>query len=282
MKFNICMIKPDGYPHSAAFTELADLIHYTLLDIGHTSTISVNNTFPDARNIIIGCHLLNPQLIAHIPRSSIILNTEQIYRDDTAWNENIFEWVSHFETWDYSEKNILKLKEIGIGTAKLLQIGYHPRLARISKLPMQDIDVLFYGSVNDRRASVLTGLQAAGLKVKAVFGVYGNERDQLIASSKVVLNLHYYNSKIFEIVRTFYLMTNSKAVVSEVDKDTSIADFYREGIYPSEYEHLVESCQKLIEDNTTRELVEKRALEAISKLPQKEFLLPLLDSSNNP
>jgi hypothetical protein len=74
-KINICIIKPKDYIHSYAFWELAELIYFSLIEIGFESRIVFNNVEPDIKNILIGCHLLDPKLIEKIPKSTIILNT---------------------------------------------------------------------------------------------------------------------------------------------------------------------------------------------------------------
>jgi hypothetical protein len=277
MRFHVCLVKPAGYPHSAAFAELASLLALGLRDLGHHAEVGLNRLAPDARNIIVGCHLLDPSAIDHAPTSTIVVNTEQVYADSTAWNATILEWARRFETWDYSERNLGKLREIGAVSPRLLRIGFHPALARIGKPASQDIDVLFYGSMGERRRAVIDALRASGLDVTAVFGVYGPERDRLIARAKVVLNVHHYRSQIFEIVRVFYLMTNSKAVVCEVGEGTSMDPGYRDGIFPSPYEGLPEACIRLVGDDALRTETEGRALAAISKLPQAELLAPLLE-----
>ncbi len=276
MNYNICLIQPDGYLHSAAFTELAELVGYGLEDLGHSVAISQNRFSPGATNMIIGCHLLDPALIDQVPKQSIVINTEQIFNDKTEWNSNIFKWTSSFETWDYSERNVVKLLEIGARNPKLLRLGFHEKLARIRKSDSQDIDVLFYGSIGDRRQKVIDALKAAGCQVHAVFGVYGAERDKLIARSRVVLNMHHYESKIFEIVRVFYLMTNSKAVVGEVGESTEIDPHYAEGIFRSRYEDLVKSCKLVIDDDKLRVELESKALRTIQLRPQGKLLEPLL------
>lgn len=276
MNYNVCIIKPEGYVHSAAFTELAELIGFSLQDLGHGAVINTNQIYADAVNIIIGCHLLDSGYIQQVPKTSIIINTEQVYNDQTAWNPNIFKWASGFETWDYSNRNIEKLREAGASHIKFLQIGYHPKLARISESENQDIDILFYGSMNERRLNIINQLKEAGCNVRIEFGLYGEERDKLISRAKVVLNLHHYNSEIFEIVRVFYLMTNSKAVVGEVNKSTSVEPCYLEGIYPSSYDQLVDSCIKLVKDDKLRMDLEGMALETIKKLPQQEIIAALL------
>jgi hypothetical protein len=277
MKYNICIVRPDTYIHSAAFTELAELVGYGLQDLGHSVAFSVNNTFADAQNIIIGCHLLDPSLIDSTPKTSIIVNTEQLSADHSPWHDRIYRWVSRFETWDYSERNLAILKAVGAQEPKLLRLGFHKKLARIQKSNHQDIDVLFYGSIGDRRKKIIDDLKATGSNVISVFGVYGEDRDRLIARSKIVLNLHHYNSQVFEIVRVFYLMINAKAVVGEVGENTAIDPYYVPGICAANYDALVPSCLGLIADRESREEMEHKALETISRRPQSELLAPLLE-----
>ena len=278
MNFNICIIQPEGYIHSMAFLELAELINYSLIEIGHKSCISFNKIEHKARNIIIGVHLLNTKEIPQIPIDTVILNTEQIFSDHTSWNSNIFTWAKKFETWDYSDRNIIKFEEIGAPKVKLLNIGHQPELRRIVKSHTQEIDVLFYGSINDRRRKIIDELSKSGIKIKAVFGVYGRNRDELISKSKIVLNLHHYKSEIFEIVRIFYLLTNSKAVVGEVNATTSVDNHIKSGILPAKYEELVSTCLELLASPSKIKTLEEIAHNSIIQFPQKIFTSKLLDS----
>jgi hypothetical protein len=276
MFFNICIVRPQDYIHSAAFTELAELLAFSLQDLGHESNICINKVAAETTNFIIGCHLLDVGWMTQVPASTIILNTEQIYDDSSTWTAAIFQWAANFEVWDYSERNIQKLIEVGARKVKFLQIGFHQKLARIAKPAVQDIDVLFYGSLNARRRKVIHELQQRGCAARAEFGLYGKQRDELIARSKVVLNLHFYNSQIFEIVRVFYLMTNAKAVVAEVNTTTSIDECYVGGIFPCPYEQLVRSCLDLVADEKHRLELEAKAFATIAKLPQRDFTLAAL------
>lgn len=193
-----------------------------------------------------------------------------------SWNENVARWVSCFETWDYSERNFDRLQEWGAKTPKLLRLGFHPKLARIQKAEVQDIDVLFYGALGARRRQVIEGLKARNCNVKAVFGVYAAERDALISRAKLVLNLHHYQSQIFEIVRVFYLMSNAKAVVSEVGENTSIDGCYLKGVFPAAYDSLVDACVDMVSDDSRRKALEAKSLESIRMLPQREFMRQVL------
>ena len=99
--------------------------------------------------------------------------------------------MARFPVWDYSQANVDVLRAAGHQRVSHVPLGYVPELARVRAVPKQDIDVLFYGSRNERRNHVLAQLQARGLKVQALFGVYGEQRDQYIGRAKVVLNTHF-------------------------------------------------------------------------------------------
>ena len=275
-KFNICLVAPDNYVHSLAFLELGELIHYSLKELGLQTKIAFNNIESDQKNILIGCHLLNPSLISQLPRNTIILNTEQIYKDDTPWNQTIFDWAAMFDVWDYSIKNIEKFNSLGINNVQHFQIGFQQELSRIVKAENQDIDVLFYGSINDRRKIIIDALIKNGLKVKTLFGVYGKSRDEWISRSKIVLNHHFYHSQIFEVIRVFYLLTNSVAVMGEVNETTWIPAAYKAGICAAKYEDLIEKCMDLINNQVKRKALQENALESISRHPQKLFMSELL------
>ncbi|MBS7805562.1 hypothetical protein KIH24_13395 [Rhizobiales bacterium TNE-4] len=276
MKYNICTVQPPGYVHAHAFDEVAILIGAGLEDLGYLATINANKIDHDARNIIIGCHLLDPQSANIIPTNSIVLNTEQLSNEIGSWNQNIMFWLQRYEAWDYSIKNIENIKAVGLTQPKHLMLGFHEKLLSIPKARHQDIDVLFYGSMNERRRKTLDEISNRGLKVKELFGIYGKERDEWISRSKIVLNLHFFNTKIFEIVRCFYLMINSKAVVAEIDNETSINPLYCDGIYATSYANIADECLRLCSDQHARDEIEFKASKTIKNLPQKKLLQSLL------
>lgn len=277
-KFNICIVRPENYIHSHAFLELGELIYYSLQELGAEVTITFNRMDPTYRNIIIGCHLLNPDLMPHLPDSTVILNTEQIYTDPKSWNETIIAWAKNFEVWDYSIRNIEKFHELGISGVKHLKIGFQKELVRLNRSAAKDVDILFYGCINERRKKILDQLEKSGLKVKTLFGVYGKERDDWIERSKLVLNHHFYETEIFEIVRVFYLMTNSIAVVGEVNETTSIDCMYSNGIMAAKYDDLVNSCIEVVKNQSLRDSIQESAIDAISKYPQKLFTQAVIAS----
>jgi len=275
MKFNICIIQPKDYVHSMAFWELAELLLYSLHDLNHQAAIQFNKIDTDCKNIVIGFHLLDIKYVSQLPKNSVLINAEQ-FLGGTPWNENILQWIRSFEVWDYSTQNIEFFKAQGIENIKYLELGYQSELSRIETKAVQDIDVLFYGSINARRARILDDLKGSGLNVHTSFGIYGKDRDDLIARSKLVLNLHYYDSEIFEVVRVFYLLANSIPVVGEINPSTVVSDIYKNSVLGVPYQELVNACISLIKDAQARNLQGRRGFENMRRFPQKLFTLNLI------
>jgi hypothetical protein len=275
-KFNICIIQPTGYVHSLAFLELAELILHSLIDLGHKSFLTFNQIDNHATNIIIGCHLLDPTRAILLPSDTIIINTEQLDGNESPWRTAILEWGRRFVIWDYSTKNIHWFSENGIYNAKHLRIGYQRQLERLKTNAPKNIDILFYGCINQRRLKILNELENTGLCVKHLFGIYGSDRDRWIERSQLVLNVHYYASQIFEIVRVFYLITNSVAVISEINKTTSIDIIYKPAIESCPYTNLTNRVTAILNQPTIIQELRQKAHAEISKYPQKHFTEILL------
>ena len=60
----------------------------------------------------------------------------------------------------------------------------------------RDVDVLFFGLMNPRRAALLAAVNASGLAVHVLTGetmTFGGALDGILARTKIVLNLHFYD-----------------------------------------------------------------------------------------
>lgn len=276
-RFNICIIEPEGYSHSGVFYELGDLLYFSLRELGYFVQLRKNHIESSVINIIIGIHLFDPSCIKHIPKNTIILNTEQLHSVNSLWSKWIIKWFSSgFELWDYSDKNLIYLKKFGIKNVKKFNIGYQRNLHRLTLDKNPEIDVLFYGSINQRRRFIFDELQKCGLRIKVLHGVYGHERDKWIEKSKVVLNHHFYEAQIFEVVRVFYLLINGVAVVGEVNPSTHIEDRFKNSILGVPYTDIVQSTVEIIKNEQQLKQLRERGLESITQFPQINFIKELL------
>ncbi len=269
------------YPHSHAFDEIAATLVASLNQLGHDAIGSDHVAHPERR-----CIMLAPQLLEawaqRVPDDAILYNLEQIDRESTWITAHLLDRFRRHELWDYSERNRAALRERhGISHTRLLPVGHSPVLERIDSDSKPDIDVLFYGSPNDRRIATLEALDRFGVSVMPLFGVYGAERDAFIARARIVLNIHYYNAQIFEQVRVSYLLANARFVISE-DGDPEAEAQWRGGLVFAPYAQLAETCLGYLERDRARDRIRLAGRELMRARPQHEFLRQLLSVPAQP
>lgn len=98
-------------------------------------------------------------------------------------------WIANAdEVWDYDEANFMYLQEL-TNNLKLHSLQSYKDWS-IYEPVEKDIDILFYGSINDHRAKLLNEL-AKRHKV-CVLTFEWNKLDNYIMRSKILLNIHYY------------------------------------------------------------------------------------------
>jgi hypothetical protein len=182
-----------------------------------------------------------------------------------------------YPVWDYSQSNVERLAAWHVRRLTHVPIGYVPELTRIAAVP-EDIDVLFYGSNSPRRRAVLDTLRGQGFRVERLFGVYGADRDAMIARSKIVINMHLYEAKVFEIVRVSYLLANRRAVVSERSVNPAEDDDLASGIAFAAYDELVDRCVELLGDDRSRQELGQRGYQVFSARSQVAILGEVLSS----
>lgn len=270
----IWIVTPKGYIHSQAFSEAAYALQSAFEVLGGSAPLVRNIDEWNGRiPIVYGGNLLREDAIRALPKGSIIINLEQVSPESTWMTRNYGKLLHAFPVLDYSPRNRQKLIDAGFAHAELLEVGYTAQLSRIEHAPDKDIDVLFYGSLNAERKAILDQLTALGLNVVHLFGIYGAERDKAIARAKVVLNMHYFRSAIFEIVRVSYLLANHVCVVTEGDTNEPDIQPYLDGMAVTDYDGLVERCVALVKNDTERQVIAQRGFDIMSSRSQAAFLL---------
>lgn len=276
MKVNI--VRPIG-EHSGIFAEWAELLCYSILELGYEASISMSEFKPNQVNIVIGIHY-SDQFLDELPEDAIIINTEPLFGrpSNPEWTHKIIKYASKYRIWDYDLRNIEIFKGLGFHDVQLFQFGYQPELERIPFYPDSErpIDVLFYGSTNLRRKIVLDKLSSRNLHLATLFNSYGRDRDEKIARSKIVVNMHYEDVGSFEIVRNHYLLNNGVAIVSEISATTSIEARYLNCVVGSDYLDFESTCHKIIENPTYLIQIREKALMEFKKHRQAAFMENLL------
>jgi hypothetical protein len=316
---NILVLSPPDYTHNQAFFEIALSFQSALKQIGDEPQLTTNPDECEGTTLVFGAHLI-PALGGEIDGGNyIIYQSEQLTATNSLFVDGKYKDIlGKHPVWDYSTENISALKKFGIdathvpigyskcmsniktgrsatitggGTAGKVAIGYaewggvYPQVSPDGQFT-QDIDVCFYGSVNERRLKILDALKAVKVKEEltdgnviernltvASFVGYGGYRDKLIARSKIVLNLHYYDSAIFETFRCSHLFANKKLVISEFGKDKGLEEKYYHGAVFCEYDDIVTSCiHYLKEGNEERGEIAKQGFDIFRSVTQADIL----------
>jgi hypothetical protein len=203
---------------------------------------------------------LDDALVA-MGRGDVCLNTheapEQIPGGSVAW---------HFEnqTCDYGERPVWSFSPRHWKQRwKHVPVGYHPSMERFDRSAEPDIDVVFAGCVNGRRAHLFNRLAANGLRVVVIPpGVYGKQRDDVIARAKLAINLLFYVDGVYPTLRAAHLVANRVPLVSEVAPE--IPDWVGLRV---DYTDLEKTIVRLLKEPTMLRQNAELAFEAFRKRP---------------
>jgi hypothetical protein len=273
-------VPPDPRVHGLnGYREVIETVAWGLEQLGHGVSYALNESMPEVTNIVFGAQVMPIAALKQLPPGTIIYNFEQMRNIGAAAQiraeVRYYAQVPHFEIWDYTAANLPGWRTLGRHQVKIVPVGYAPVLTRIPKAPSQDIDVLIYGMSGERRLRTFHALVQRGLSAVFVSGLYGAARDELISRAKIVLNINLYpQTRIFEIVRVSYLLANRKAVVADLDADTSIDDDIRSAVkFATSLEQLLSLCEALANNERERAKLEERGFSCISRRDIRDVLI---------
>lgn len=159
---------------------------------------SLKNEFKDDKSnnvIICGAHDFSRTQSIDLYKKKydkvIVFNQEPLTATQRQFmHKGYFAWLKQAdEVWDYDEQNIEVLKLIRPDVQLHILKPYKDwsKYAPVAK----DIDILFYGSMNEHRVKILNELKKK-YKVAIIQTWDWRVLDSYIMRSKVLLNLHYY------------------------------------------------------------------------------------------
>ena len=176
------------------------------------------------------------------PKKYILYQLEQLDRTDNIhiinnYMENLYSDSLHI--FDYSDINLQYYNSKYQNKISLL----FPPVVN-NKLQNDNIqkvyDVLFYGNISQRRNELLLFLNKNGINLKVVNKAFGNNLQELISQSKIVLNVRYSDSKILETCRLNEIIDNKSVyIISEYPENIKdFIDIYKNRILFIEYDKI--------------------------------------------
>jgi len=274
--FNIVTIRrPENQFISAGFRDIGLLLQYALRSLGHQAELQDNVFAPGMPNIVLGYHLL-PDAEAIRRHPAIVYQLEQLPDQHQDWLKLDERKTAILKAaravWDFSPENIAYLAKNGIDGVRHLPFGFHEARQTIVDAETE-FDVLFYGVVSPRRKRILDAL-AGRCRLKTSFGIYGARRDQIIARSKIVLNLrNSAGPSIMEQPRISHLLNNRRFLISENAADNP----YGDAIVAVAYDELVDCCLRYRTDGEARRQMAQKGYEYLAQRPMTAYLQAVLD-----
>ncbi|MDP9044623.1 MAG: class I SAM-dependent methyltransferase [Pseudomonadota bacterium] len=218
---HLCVVQPAGYLHSLGFLDQARYFRHQFRRMGAQVSLAKNRLRHDAVNFVFGAHLgFDPTQRDRY--SCIFVNLEQLGRGGAALPGAYVQLLGSSAVVEYDADNIAAYT-VHADEVPVFPLLHAPYLRPAQTLPLEErpIDLLFIGSMNERRAALIRRIESTGHTVSLLdTPLYGPERDQIILQSKAVLNMHFYESSRFEQARVSHCLSLHTPVVSERDATT--------------------------------------------------------------
>ena len=163
MHFTLVKITPSGADFAAAngFDDVILPIGHALSRLGYSVETRINELNAQSVNILFGtCQIARLDEFSP-PANSIIFNLEQMTTPSPWRTEQYVEHLKRHTVWEYSHRNARYFrKSLGMDNVVEMRLGYVPEMTRLRRDFPQDVDLLFYGLVNERRRTVLLAINA--------------------------------------------------------------------------------------------------------------------------
>jgi hypothetical protein len=246
-KYHVCTFRHTDNQFPFCFREMSRLIQWGLSSLGHDCSRSENTLHEDRTNILFGFHEYwqggNPLTVIR-DYDCIIYQAEQLVPGGRRMPDWYYGGLHHAKSvWEYSVDNLAILHRNNI-PAIHVPPAWHEKYKPIDNVAGQvkDIDVVFMGALNARRQHMLKLMGDLTDQVHVLTQVWGMERDEFLARSKMLANIHFYGSQTLELLRISHALNSGIPVLSE----TSPANIWEGAMKMVEYHQLPRAMVELL------------------------------------
>jgi hypothetical protein len=238
------------WPRPFVFTEIALCLRDMLREAGYEAEHLVNEVEDEGTSIVFVPTDGWQQAVAQMdPARTVLFNMEQLGSDSPWARAGYVEALGRWTVADYNTANVELLRCAHGAAQRVHEIPIVPTssvvFARDADLA-PSVDVLFFGTPSARREHVFEGLRAAGLSVEVVSGAYGWELTPAIQRARLVLHVHYYETRLFPVARMLQPLASAVPVLCETSVCPALNRWTESGIVFADYEQLVPACVALL------------------------------------
>ena len=186
-----------------------------LLKINHIESEIVHYVDPTKDNLYI---ILFSHKVPQFPKNYIVYQLEQKDICNRIDQKYILSIVHSKKTWDYTPANIIRFEEY----VRKKMVYFPIPLIDYQKLvsyPLQysnQYDVLFYGTMNGDRISILEYIkkQLPYIRLRVIDNMFEDQLFREICKSRIVLNIHFYQNANLETARLNEILSCKKLPIS--------------------------------------------------------------------
>jgi hypothetical protein len=249
----VCVVELNRHaPRPFVFTEIALCLRDMLQAAGFDAEHLVNEVDADAINILFVPTDGWEQALAQLdPARTVLFNLEQLGSDSPWARAGYAAKLARWTVADYSSANVEFLRATNGPAQQVHEVPVVPGSSVVfagDATITPSTDVLFFGTPNPRRERIFDGLRAAGLTVEVVSGAYGGELTPAIRRARLVLHVHYYETRLFPVARMLQPLASAVPIVCEASVCPALSDWTASGIVFADYDRLVEACTALLRD----------------------------------
>lgn len=244
-------------PRPFVFSEIALCLRDALRRAGVASLHLVNRSEPGVPCIVFVPTDGWEAFVANLdPRQTVLFNMEQLGSDAPWTRDGYAESLKRWTVADYNASNVDWLRRHNGPAQRVQEIPIVPGPSVAFAVPPSaepPCDVLFFGTMNPRREQVIARLREAGLSVEVVAGAFGWELTPAILRARLVLHVHFYETRLFPVARIVQPVAQGVPIVCENSVCSPLADWSSgSGITFAEADRLVETCRELLADPERR------------------------------
>jgi len=190
------------------FLNNKNIATHLITDINEMLFYNKNLKYKTNILFILSYNRLNPNIYSLLKDSKYVI----FQLENLIENVNIHKFVELFKNamyiYDYNSYNLRYYSDY---IKPKIHIFNPPIYTKDS------IDILFYGTLNERRNKILTDLKKK-FNITVVTNVFGEKLNELIKRSQIILNISYYNNSLLETTRLNECIQYNSMVISETAK----------------------------------------------------------------
>ncbi len=161
-RIHLAVMQPPGYIHSQGFLDIARYVRHQFRRLGTESTIGKNRLREDSVNVVLGAHLGFPAVLKQ-RYTCVFLNLEQLGEGGANVNQSYLDLLAASAVIDYDDRNLAAYGRAP-GDIPIVSFLWAPYLSTRPLIPLEErpIDLLFSGSMNERRRTLFRRIEACG------------------------------------------------------------------------------------------------------------------------